>query len=71
MDFQTFHLFNRLVRRGLVKPLVCRVCEDPLVLRQAETGEPALQCFACNSIVQPGLNTWLDVRAVVKEHFDI
>lgn len=71
MDFQTFHLYNRLVRRGLVKPLVCRHCDDPYVLRESEQGDPVLQCFACDALVQPGLTTWNNVRAVVKEHFDI
>lgn len=68
MDFQTFHKYNRLVRRGLVKPLTCPVCETEYVLRVSEHDDPVLQCFPCDSLTQPGLNLWNNVQAVVKEH---
>lgn len=69
MDFQTFHKYNRLVRRGMVKPLTCPVCDEKYILRVSEDDDPVLQCLACNSLTQPGLNMWDKVRAVVKEHF--
>lgn len=69
MDIHYFHMYNRLVRRGFVKPLTCSYCEQPYTLRATHDAEPVLQCFTCNSLVQPGLNMYNDVKAVVKEHF--
>lgn len=70
MNIQMFHLYNRLVRRNLVKPLVCQ-CETVYVLRATEDGDPVLQCFGCNSLVQPGIAMYDQVVAVVKEHYNI
>lgn len=70
MDFRTFHLYNRLVRRGLVKPLICPVCEMDYVVRTDADDEPVLQCFGCQSTTKPGLKLYSQVEAVVKEHFD-
>lgn len=69
MDFQTFHKYNRLVRRGVAKPLACQHCDTELTLMMGEDDKPALRCFGCGVIVYPGLNMYRDVRAVVKEHF--
>lgn len=70
MEIRNFHLYNRLVARGFVKPLTCDHCDNPYTLRATETNEPVLQCNWCNSLVQPGLNLYNRVVAVVKEHFD-
>ena len=69
MEIRNFHLYNRLVERGHVKALVCPHCDHAYTLRATEDAEPVLQCFWCNSLVQPGLNLYNDVVAVVKEHF--
>jgi hypothetical protein len=69
MDFQTFHLYNRLVRRGMVKALTCPVCDSEYVLRRSENDDPVLQCFTCQTLTQPGLKIWSRVDAVVREHF--
>ena len=69
MDIQFFHKYNRLVRRGLTKPLVCPHCSHPYTLRATEDAEPVLQCSWCNSLVQPGQDLYNNVRAVVKEFF--
>lgn len=69
MDFQTFHQYNKLVRRGYVKPLACPICETEYVLRVSVDDDPVLQCFSCNTLTQPGIRLWDQVRAVVKEHF--
>lgn len=70
MDFQTFHRYNRLVRRGLVKPLKCPHCDYDYVLRLTDDDEPGLECFMCLSIVKPGKRVYDDIRAVVKEFFE-
>jgi uncharacterized protein (DUF983 family) len=70
MEIQTFHRYNRLVRRGFAKPLVCSHCFEEYTLRTTEDGDPVLQCAFCNIMVQPGLNIYNTVRAVVKEHYD-
>lgn len=69
MDIQYFHKYNRLVRRGLTKPLACPHCEHEYVLRATVNAEPVLYCAWCDSLVQPGINMYNNVRAVVKEFF--
>ena len=71
--FPLFHAYNKLVRRGLVKPLTCD-CGDPLVTsidKRTMIDEEVLllECYGCGTIVRPGLDTIGDVRAVVTEHF--
>lgn len=68
MDIHIFHMYNRLARRGLAKPLTCS-CGEVYTLRATMDGEPVLQCFMCDSLVQPGLALYNDVRAVVKEFY--
>lgn len=68
MEFQTFHNYNRLVRRGYTKPLV-HSCGDEFTLIIGDEDKPALKCFACNTITYPGLRMYSDILAVVKEHF--
>lgn len=69
MDFQIFHLYNRLVRRDMAEALACPTCEEVYVLREKED-KPVLQCFGCQSLVEPGLTMWNEIQAVVKEHFE-
>lgn len=67
MDIRYFHKYNKLVRRGLTKPLTHR-CGEEYTLRATEDGDPVLQCLNCQSLIQPGLNIYDQIRAVVKEH---
>ena len=69
LEFKYFHLYNRLVRRQLVKPLACRHCDNPFTLRADENDQPVLRCYFCSTTVLPGLDLYRQVRAVVKEHF--
>lgn len=69
MEFQTFHRYNRLAKRGMVKPLSCPDCDNPYTLRTTEDAEPLLQCFYCDTLVQPGLRLYNDIRAVVTEFY--
>lgn len=69
MEFQTFHNYNRLVRRGIVKPLACPHCENEFALSIGEDDEPVLKCFFCGTLTLPGLDMYNRVRAVVTEHF--
>lgn len=71
MEITIFHLYNRLVRRNMAKPLTCHTCDNAYALRATEDGEPVLQCFGCNSMLQPGLDMYDDIVSVVKEHFDV
>ena len=71
--FALFHAYNKLVRRGLVKPLTCQ-CGGNMVtgLRKhtmIDEDELVLDCYDCGSVTVPGEATLDDVRAVVKEHF--
>lgn len=69
MDFQTFHKYNRLVRRGLVKPL-SHSCGTEYALQLGRDDEPVLKCYLCGTTTLPGSKMYSDIRAVVKEHFD-
>lgn len=69
MDYQTFHKYNRLVRRGLTKPLTCQHCETELSVMMGTVDRPMLKCFGCGVEVYPGLKMYETIRAVVKEHF--
>jgi len=68
MDFQVFHRYNRLARRGIVEPLRCPYCEEEVVTR-AQGDQPVLQCFNCDLVVDPGVGLYDRIRAVVTEHF--
>ena len=69
MDFQTYHKYRRLVRRGLAPALCCATCEFELVLGIGPKDEPVLKCYTCNSTITPGKDTNDKVRAIVTEHF--
>lgn len=66
--FSLFHAYNRLVRRGVTKPLM-HSCGTEYVLTIGDADEPVLRCFSCNTRTYPGLNMVGNIRAVVKEHF--
>lgn len=68
--FRLFHRYNKLVRRGLVKPLACKTCSSLLTTALGDNDELVLKCFVCDSSTVPGLATISDVRAVVTEHFE-
>lgn len=67
-DFQTFHLYNRLVRRGFTKPLT-HSCGNEFVLTIGDEEKPVLRCFNCGTMTFPGLGMFADIKAVVTEHF--
>lgn len=67
--FELFHKYNKLVRRQLARPLICQKCEGFLVTQQDKNGDLVLKCYACNSVISPGLGMIGNIRAVVKEHF--
>lgn len=69
MEFQTYHRYNKLVRRGMAKPLT-HGCGHEYTLRLSEDNDVVLQCTDCNTLVQPGLRLYNDVQAVVREHFE-
>lgn len=68
MDFQIFHNYNRLVRRGLAKPLE-HSCGGQYVLAMGEKDLPVLKCYSCNTTTLPGTKMYGDIKAVVEEWF--
>ena len=69
-SFKLFHLYNRLVRRGMTDPLKCDLCENELVTRLQKDGdEPLLQCLPCGIMIHPGLRILDKVQAVVSEFY--
>ena len=67
MDFQTFHTYNRLARRGIVDHLTCPDDGTRLQLMLGEHSEPVLHCWFCDSTLVPGLDLYNRVNAVVSE----
>lgn len=67
--WETFHNYNKLVRRGDAKPLVCPVCEQQYVTTLGKNDTVALRCYRCNTLTSPGLDLYALVRNVVKEHY--
>lgn len=66
--FPVFHKYNKLVRRNLVKPLLCQ-CGEPAITALGDDDELVLNCFSCGAITTPGIDTIDNVKAVVSEHF--
>lgn len=69
MNFQTFHKYNRLVRRGDAQPLLCANCGNEVVTRLGELDTVRLWCYTCGASTVPGLDTCDMVRAVVEEFY--
>lgn len=67
--FKSFHRYNKLVKRNMVKPLECDICHQELTTAFGEDDELVLKCFSCDTDIVPGLETISRVDAVVKEHF--
>ena len=69
MMFQTFHKYNRLVRRGVAKELTCDICGAPVVTRLGELDSIVLWCYSCNLWIIPGVALCERVKAIVEEWF--
>lgn len=69
MDFQTFHKYNRLVRRGDAQPLLCPTCGNEVVTRLGLLDTVRLWCYTCGASIVPGLDTCDRVRAIVEEFY--
>ena len=67
--FRSFHRYNKLVRRQLVKSLDCKTCGTPYITAADSHDDLILRCLVCAADVSPGLDTISRVRAVVSEHF--
>lgn len=67
--FKLFHRYNKLVRRGLVQPLMCKICATPYVTGLNGEDELVLKCLVCPQEVVPGIDTIGQVYSVVTEHF--
>lgn len=67
--FKLYHRYNKLVRRGLASPLLCKSCETPVITGLGENDALVLKCLMCKSVVMPGIGSIQDVRAVVTEFF--
>lgn len=71
--FALFHAYSKLVRRGLVRPLLCP-CGGTYITglkpnTMIDEDELVLNCYDCNSMTVPGEATIDNVRAVVAEHY--
>jgi hypothetical protein len=65
MDFQVFHDYRKLVRRGLAPPLTC-FCRTEYVVRIDDSDEPVLHCYTCDTITRPGIK----IIDQMKEYLD-
>ena len=66
-DFQAFHSYYKLVDEGKAKPILCPFCEREFIITHFN-GDLRLTCFACDTLITPGIDMISNVRAVVKEH---
>lgn len=66
-DFQLFHAYRRLVRRGLVRPLT-HDCGNEYLTGLGHDDHLVLRCYHCNVVVVPGHDLVAQVRSVVNEH---
>lgn len=68
MNFEIFHSYMKLARRGYCTPLTCRHCSNEQTVMRGDDDEPRLHCFYCGVTVTPGLNMYDQMVAIVKEH---
>lgn len=69
MEFDVFHKYRRLVARGILEPLKCPSCDVEYTVRIGAFDEPVLECFSCNSLLQPGGRLYNDMKAEVERVF--
>lgn len=69
MDFQIFRKYEKLVRRGIAKPLTCSRCNNEMKTVFGERDEPRLYCAFCNTLLRPTRNVYDDIVAQVREFF--
>lgn len=69
MDFQTFHRYNRLARRGFVDPLRCGHCGHELALRLTDEYEPGLECLHCLTEFVIRERLYTRIKAILKEFY--
>ncbi|AXG66137.1 hypothetical protein SEA_ANNADREAMY_13 [Streptomyces phage Annadreamy] len=68
MEWSIFHEYRHLADSGKVKHLQCPDCTGHLITRLGTEDEPVLWCPSCDTRIQPGLDLYDQIRAVVKEH---
>jgi hypothetical protein len=66
-NFRAFRQYDKLVRRGVVQPIKCRIDSNPLITMLGEDDELILKCFNCGSIVKPGQKLLDSVKEIVEE----
>lgn len=66
------HRYRSLVAVGIAKPLLCPDCDFLLTPYISEDDEniPAFWCVICGTRIKFGADTWSQIDAVVKEHFE-
>lgn len=72
--FVLVHSYNKLVDDDKAKPLVCPDDQQELVSMidaDGNTDDPVMWCPLCDTKYRFGLDTWNQIEAVVKEHYDI
>lgn len=67
MDFQIFHRYNALARRGIVEPLKCHLCLNEVILA-IHNENPAFKCLNCDKLIIPGMNTYQAIKNEVEKH---
>ena len=70
MEFEVFHKYNRLVRRGQA-PRLTHSCGKEFFLQLGKDDEPALYCAWCNIVSSPNLSVYREIEKTVQEHFGV
>lgn len=65
MDFQVFHKYRALVRRGQAPPIKCLLCHANVMFSIDSEGDPVLECYYCGARTRVGLNTYHKIEEAV------
>ena len=71
-NWQIFHTYQDIVKKGDAKPLLCQDCKLELIMQIGPNGVdegPVLWCPGCDSVTTPGLSLIQRINAIVKEHY--
>lgn len=72
--FIIVHTYNNLVEEGKAAPLLCpddNIQLISMIDADTDSEDPVMWCTACDTKFRFGLDTWKQIEAVVKEHYDI
>lgn len=68
-DFQVYHNYRVLVKRGWAEPYVHNNCGETPVPKISKEDKLIFKCFGCGVTIIPGLAQIAKFRQALKEHY--